>query len=183
MVALLALCPIRLKNFAALEIGTSFRLVNGRWWIVLPGRSTKMRSPEERPIPDWLTPYIELYLKEARPLLLDSSLPLTERLWISSVTRAPMKKPNVGALISQITQESLGVRVSPHLFRTSGATTAAESFADFPHLASALLAHKNPEVTEEHYNRASSLNAASRYADIVRRRYTWRDARGDHQKH
>jgi hypothetical protein len=43
MLALLALCPIRLKNFAALEIGTSFRLVKGRWWIVLPGPSTKIR--------------------------------------------------------------------------------------------------------------------------------------------
>jgi integrase len=171
MLALLALCPIRLKNFAALEIGTTLRLVKGRWWIVLPGRSTKMRSPEERPIPEWLTSHIELYLTEARPILLDQSLPPTDALWISSVTRAPMKKQNVGVLIAQITRETLGIQVSPHLFRTSGATTAAESFADFPHLASALLGHKNPRVTEEHYNRASSLHAASRYADIIRKQY------------
>ena len=104
MLALLALCPIRLKNFAALEIGTSFRQVKGRWWIVLPGSSTKMRSPEERPIPEWLTPQIELYLNEARPILLDRSLPPTEALWISSVTRAPMKKHNVGVVIAQITE-------------------------------------------------------------------------------
>ena len=170
MLALLALCPTRLKNFAALEIGTTLRKVKGRWWIVLPGRSTKMRSPEERPIPEWLTPHIELYLNEARPVLLDRSQQPTERLWITSVTRAPMKKQNVGVLIAQITQETLGVRISPHLFRTSAATTAAESFAEFPHLASALLGHKNPPDTEEHYNRASSLNAASKYAEIIARR-------------
>jgi integrase len=170
MLAVLALCPIRLKNFAALEIGTSFRQVKGRWWIVLPGSSTKMRSPEERPIPEWLTPHIELYLNEARPILLDRSQQPTERLWITSVTRGPMKKQNVGVLITEITQETLGVRVSPHLFRTSGATTAAEAFAEFPHIASALLGHKNPPDTEEHYNRASSLNAAGKYAEITRKR-------------
>jgi hypothetical protein len=34
MVALLAFCPIRLKNFAALEIGRSFVEIKGTWWIV-----------------------------------------------------------------------------------------------------------------------------------------------------
>jgi len=167
MLALLALCPIRRKNFATLEIGKSFRQVEDRWWIALPGRSTKMRSPEERPVPEWLNPYIDLYLNEARPILLDPSKPPTNALWISSETRQPMTQRAVGKLITQITQETLGIPVSPHLFRTSGATTAAESFVDFPHLAVALLGQKNPRVNEEHYNRASSLNAANRYAQIV----------------
>jgi hypothetical protein len=33
MIALLALCPIRLKNFAALEIGQTFKEVHRSWWI------------------------------------------------------------------------------------------------------------------------------------------------------
>jgi integrase len=171
MLALLALCPTRPKNFAALEIGRTFRQVRGRWWIILPGHSTKMGSPEERPVPEWLNPYIDLYLNEARPVLLDPSLPPTDALWISSVTRRPMTKRKVGSLITQITLETLGTPVSPHLFRTAGATTAAVSFGDFPHLAVALLGHKNPRVNEEHYNRASSLNAANRYAEIVQMRH------------
>src|SRR5262249_60881326 len=36
MVALLALCPIRLKNFAGLEIGHTFKEIDGIWWIALP---------------------------------------------------------------------------------------------------------------------------------------------------
>ncbi len=171
MLALLALCPSRLKNFAALEIGKTFRRVKGRWWIILPGRSTKMGSPEERPIAEWLNPYIDLYLNEARPILLDPSLPPTNALWISSETRKLMPQKSVGKLITQITQETLGIPVSPHLFRTAGATTAAESFTDFPHLAVALLGHKNPRVNEEYYNRASSLNAANRYAEIVQMKH------------
>jgi hypothetical protein len=36
MVALLAACPIRIKNFAALEIGSTFKEEQGNWWITLP---------------------------------------------------------------------------------------------------------------------------------------------------
>jgi hypothetical protein len=56
MIALLALCPIRLKNFAALEIGRTFTKVDRRWWITLPGAVTKSRRPDERPVPELLNP-------------------------------------------------------------------------------------------------------------------------------
>jgi hypothetical protein len=46
MVALLAYCPIRLKNFAALEIGRSFVNVDGTWWIVLTAAETKEKREE-----------------------------------------------------------------------------------------------------------------------------------------
>jgi integrase len=169
--ALLALCPIRRKNFAALEIGKTFRQVKGRWWITLSGRDTKMGSPEERPIPEWMNEYIDLYLNEARPVLLKSSRLPTDALWISSNTGDPMKAEDVGVLINQTTEQTIGVRISPHLFRTADATVAAEAVPDMPHLASALLGHKHPSVTEEHYNRASSLSAGNRYAALIRQRF------------
>src|SRR5712691_2695653 len=49
MIALLAFCPIRLKNFAALAIGQTFKEIHGRWWIALPAISTKSHRPDERP--------------------------------------------------------------------------------------------------------------------------------------
>ena len=55
MVALLALCPVRPKNFAALEIGRSFVKINGTWWIVLSASETKEKRPDERPINELLT--------------------------------------------------------------------------------------------------------------------------------
>src|SRR5260370_25697607 len=36
MIAMLARFPIRLRNFAALEIGKTIQKINGSWWIVLP---------------------------------------------------------------------------------------------------------------------------------------------------
>lgn len=178
MLALLALAPIRARNFAALEIGTTFRQVSGRWWIVLPGRSTKMRKPEERPTADWMIPYVELYLKEARPVLLGQSNEVEKALWISSRTHGPMTAADVGSLISDVTLKTIGASVSPHMFRTSVASTAADSAGDMPHLASALLAQSDPRITEEHYNRASSLNVANEYAEIIAKQYRLRSLDG-----
>jgi hypothetical protein len=95
MVALLALCPIRLKNFAALEIGQTFKEVHGRWWIALPGNLTKSGRPDERPIPAWLNRYIETYIERSRPVLLGPRRP-SKALWISSTTGAPMTTKNIG---------------------------------------------------------------------------------------
>jgi integrase len=166
MIALLAVCPIRLKNFAALEIGRTFKEVHGRWWIALPGISTKCRRPDERPVPAWLNRHINVYLNQSRPVLLGCRPP-TNALWISSTTGRPMTTKNIGTLISKITFETLGVDVSPHLFRTAAASTAAAYGGNTPHLASALLNHTDPRVTEEHYNRASSVSASKIYAEII----------------
>jgi integrase len=177
MLALLMLGPSRRKNFATLEIGKTFRQVQGRWWITIEASQTKSRQrPEERPIADWLTPYIDLYLSEARPVLMTGAEKDTNALWISSGTRGPMTVHDVGALISQITRETLGIAISPHLFRTAAATTVADAKSDMPHLASALLGHSDPRVTEKHYIRASSLNAANEYAKILDKYYGSRAA-------
>src|SRR5215211_2004426 len=166
MIALLALCPIRLKNFADLEIGRTFKDIQGSWWIALPSVSTKSRRPDERRVPELLNGSIEVYLNESRPLLLRSRSTATA-LWISSTTGGPMTRKNLGTLISTITLKTLGVDVSPHLFRTAAASTAAAYGGNTPCLASALLNHTDARVTEQHYNRASSVSASKVYAEIV----------------
>jgi len=167
MIAVLAFDPIRLRNFAALEIGRTFIEERGGWWITLPAQETKSQRLDERRIPSLLNSAIDLYLKQSRPILIGSRPP-NDFLWISSRTGGPLTKKNLGTLISKITFEALGVDVSPHLFRTAAATTAALYGTSMPHLASGVLGHTDPRVTEEHYNRATSANAANIYGAIVR---------------
>lgn len=69
MVALLALCPIRRKNFTALEIGRTFLRIRNQWWIVLPASETKEKRADERPVNDLLTPFIDRYLDQHRSVL------------------------------------------------------------------------------------------------------------------
>jgi integrase len=166
MIALLALCPIRLKNFAALQIGRTFKKIHGTWWIALPSSSTKSRRPDERPVPAFLNQSIDIYLNQSRPALIGSRHP-TQALWMSSTTGKQMTAKNLGTLVSKTTLQTVGVDVSPHLFRAAAASTAAAYGGSTPHLASAVLNHANPRVTEERYNRTSSMNASEIYGEIA----------------
>jgi len=114
----------------------------------------------------------ELYLEEARPILLKLSKRETNALWVSS--GGLMSARDVTKLITQITRETLGIAISPHLFRTADATTAADALSDMPYFASALLGHTNPRITDEHYKRNSSLNVQNDYAQFILTKYLGR---------
>jgi integrase len=64
IIALLAVCPIRIKNYAALEIGRTFKQEQGSWWIALPYGTTKTDTADQRPVPDYLQDALDLYLTE-----------------------------------------------------------------------------------------------------------------------
>src|SRR5262249_10580081 len=149
MIVILALSQIRLRNFVALEIGSTFKEVNGSWWISVPAGSTKNKRWIEKRIPDCFSHVIELYLNWARPIL-TRSIGHDDSLWISSRTGRRFTYKNLGTLISKITFLTLGVEVSPHLFRTAAASTAAAKIPELPHLASALLGHADSRVTDEY---------------------------------
>jgi integrase len=167
MVVLLALHPIRLKNFATLEIGRSFKKVNNSWWTVLSALETKEKRPDERSVDACLIGWIELYLNIHRPVLARTD-DAPAALWLSSNNGRTITYKAIGRVISETTLATVGINVSPHLFRTAGASTVAVHAGSSPHLASALLHHTDPAVTEEHYNRASSLGAAQNYAALIR---------------
>lgn len=167
MIAMLALHPIRLKNLAALEIGRDFVEIKGSWWIVLPASETKERRPDERRIDDLLKPALERYLTKYRPVLAERADMSTAALWLSSNDGRPMSYSAVERVVTETTRQTVGAGVSPHLFRDSGASTAAIYGGANPHLASALLHHKDARVTEAHYNRASSLSAGESLRKIV----------------
>lgn len=166
LIALLGADPIRIKNYAALAIGTTFREVDGTWWITIPRGNTKTKAGEERPVPTYLNRSIELYLKQAR-LVLTGKQELTNALWISARTGQRFTTKNLGTLISKITLQTIGVDISPHLFRTAAATTAAIYAGDNRHLASAILGHTDERITNDHYKRTDTVQAALQYVEIV----------------
>jgi site-specific recombinase XerD len=165
MVALLAYCPIRLKNFAALKIGRSFVNVDDIWWIVLTAAETKEKREDERPVPEELTASIERYLEIYRPVLARGTAE-TGTLWLA-MDGKPMSYASMGELITETTRMTIGVAVSPHLFRTAAVTTLAIRAGDKPHAGSALLHHgPNGPVTQENYNRASCITAGRSLAAV-----------------
>jgi site-specific recombinase XerD len=167
MLALLAHSPIRIKNFAALEIGRSIVKIDDTWWILLTAAETKEKRADERPIEEDIREAIDRYLEVYRPILTGGA-DNTKALWIGMNGQA-MAQCSVGEVITETTRSTLGVAVNPHLFRTAGATTTAVHAGDKPHLGSALLHHRHPTVTQENYNRASSISAGRAYRDVIQR--------------
>jgi hypothetical protein len=167
LIALLALHPIRIKNFAVLAIANTFVNVDGRWWLHVPADDTKSDLVDQRQVPEFITDAVNKYVNAHRTVLNRGNAE-QPALWISSTTGRQMTAKNLGTLISKLTRETIGVDVSPHLFRTAGVSTAAVYGGKYPHLSSALLGHhRDPRVTEENYNRATSLEAGDTYAAIT----------------
>jgi integrase len=167
MVAMLGYHPLRPKNFAALELGLTFRLEFGSWWIVLPRSQTKEKRADERIVDSRLIPWIDRYLEVHRPVLA-RRLEASKALWLSSNNGRPLTICGVEDVISNTTLAAVGIRVSPHLFRTAAVSTAAVYAGNNPHLGSALLHHRDPRIREKHYNRASCLSATQSYSALVR---------------
>jgi integrase len=166
LIVLLALHPIRVKNFAALTIGNTFVNVDGRWWLHIPSDDTKSKRLDQRQVPEFITDLVDSYIDRHRPILCRFDAKQTA-LWISSTTGLRLTTKNLGTLVSKITRNTIGVDVSPHLFRTAGASTAAIYGGGYAHLASDLLGHRDQKVTDEHYNRSMGLSSGEEYGAIA----------------
>jgi site-specific recombinase XerD len=167
MVAMLALHPIRLKNFVSLDIGRTFIELQGSWWITLSAAETKEKRADERRIDELLTTALNLYLGKYRQALKGNNSE-SNALWLSSHNGAAMTYDGVARAITETTRSAVGIDVSPHMFRTSAASSAALHGGDNLHLGSALLHHRDKRVTENNYNFASNLSAAQSLRDLIR---------------
>jgi integrase len=165
MLAVLAYCPIRLKNFAALELGRSFISISGRWWIILGATETKEERRDERALPIELTPAIDRYVNYYRANL--SMNGQSAALWLSENHGRGLSYNGIARIVSATTRTLLGVDVSPHLFRMAAASTAAIYDGANPNLGPAILHHRDKRTTDEHYQRHSSLNAVQEYSSIL----------------
>lgn len=162
MVALLALCPIRLRNFSSLRLDHQIRRINGTWWIILKGAETKSGKPDERPVQKILTPHIERWIEHWRPLFLNPQ----DAFW-PSIKGGPLSYTFVGMIMSDTTLRELGVAISPHLFRDCAVHTVATRAGAEMGIASSLHQHTDPRTTEKHYNKGASIYATRRYQEII----------------
>lgn len=175
MIALLAACPLREKNFARLELGRSIKFENSCWWIMLAAGETKSGRADTRTAPNVVVPLLETYLRLARPKLMKAE-PLAAShdlstldgpIWFSRFGR-PLDEQGLHIVTTSATREAFARPINPHAFRAAAATTASWYGADTPHLASALLQHGDPRVTDAHYNRVRTFEATTEFAKLLR---------------
>jgi len=162
MIALLALCPIRLRNLAELNVGRQLRRVGDVWWIILAADETKTGRPDERPVPGIVAEAIERWLGHWRSVF----HPSDDAFW-PSIRGGLLAYTYVGHIITETTRRELGVAVNPHLFRDCAVYTVAINAGDRMGIASGLLQHTDQRSVEKYYNKGASFDAVRRYQQIL----------------
>jgi hypothetical protein len=108
MIALLALCPIRPKNFSSLVLDQNIRRIGDNWLIVLSANETKETGSDIRPVRPFLTPYIDRYLSAHRPAFKCAS----KAFWAGRYGK-PLGYSAVENIVTETTRQRVGVAISP----------------------------------------------------------------------
>ena len=175
MISLLIARPLRLRSFAGLEIDRHIVPADGDYQIVLAPEDTKNGRPYEAPVPEWLGPYMGIYLERMRPILLGERC--SDRLWIS-VTGADMSDSYLNHRLCKVTGRELGRKINPHLFRDCAMTSRAIDDPDNVRAMQPVLGHSSMRTSEMHYNQSKAIKAswlrqehiATKRSAIARRR-------------
>ncbi len=166
MVTILALLPLRLRNFVALSLTRHMKRRAGVWWIDIDGSETKTGRPHAALIPSDAGRFLDHYLSHIRPHLNHGAG--SDRLWLSR-SGSPLAEHTIYIIITELTQRAFGCALNPHLFRHIFATSVSIADPEAIEGARAALGHATRLTTQQHYNRASALTAARIHADIMRR--------------
>ena len=166
LLALLAMRPLRARNFVALRLEHELQRVGGRWIIAFAGSETKNGSPLEVPVPDALVAPLERHIERWRPVLLGGVV--SDRLWISNKHR-PINVRGMQEIVPRITAQCLGVRLTSHDFRDCLATDVAINNPAEIRIASTLLGHRQTRTTERFYNRARQREAGTLWQETILR--------------
>jgi integrase len=173
MVALLALRPFRLANFAAIEMGRHLVRRGDGYWIQFEAAETKTWIPLEAPFPDWLLPYLERYLSIYRPMFLrnpKSDPADAHKLWLSTWGKG-LCENMVYRRIMEYTRERLGRAINPHAFRHAAATSIAFAAPEHVRIIKSILGHGSLATSAEYYDLAQAAEASRRYnehLDVIR---------------
>jgi integrase len=164
MLAILAARAFRRGNFQQMRVGRHITKVDGVYVCSFAAAETKNGRELVEPLPVALTPYIDRYLAEVRPALLRGHV--SDAFWVSTY-RGPLSEQSIYTKICAATEEELGVRLNPHLFRDALATGIATDDPEHIRMASRLLGHADQRTTERHYTHAQAVTASRRYNGVV----------------
>jgi integrase/recombinase XerD len=161
LLALLSLWPIRRRSLAALTVSRHLEFDNAGVNILLHPADTKSRRAESFRWPEQLLPYLTRYLKEIRPILLGHSE--HDGFW-ASYHGSPLTGDRLYDIVHARTLAKFGKAMSLHDFRRAAATFLAMDAPEKIGLIPGVLQHASPDVSDQHYNLARSMQAGRRFA-------------------
>lgn len=165
MIGLMAARPLRRRNLADLRIGTHLTRRRGVWHIDVPHYEVKNRRyPLEFDLPPELVPFLDFYIEHVRARFLRDEP--RDHLWVSWDGTA-MAPNSIYHCMCRRTEELLGTKINPHLFRDCAASSLALESPEFARAAAPLLGHTSFATTERHYIQARQIDASRKLNDVL----------------
>jgi len=165
IVAILATCPIRLRNLAMMEIGKHLDRIGPEWHLRFEASETKTGQSIHLVLPIEFAPFLAVFLEKVRPAFPQAAD--DGYVWPAGKGK-PMAKETIYMRVMKRTRELFGVALNPHAFRSIAATFLAEASPGDALYARPLLGHRQPETTERYYIRASQIDAARTVSAALR---------------
>src|SRR5262249_22876666 len=161
LLALLSFWPIRRRSLAALTVNRHLEFDDAGANILLHPADTKSRRAESFRVPEQLLPYLMRYLKEIRPILLGHGA--HDGFW-ASYHGSPLGGDRLNQIVGARTNAKFGKAMSLHDFRRAAATFLAMDAPEKIGLIPGVLQHASPDVSDQHYNLARTVQAGRRFA-------------------
>lgn len=169
LVAVLACHAPRRRTLATLTLDMHFRRDDIGYTIWASGEDMKAGRPCSFRISPLLTEVIDGYLTQARPLFPGGKDPERGPLWLTFFGHA-LGPQGIKNAVAAVTHNQTGYRLTPHSFRHAAMTTMARAEGFDTRHGQAFLDHRTPDVSEQHYNLATQLDAGRAFSRLLDRK-------------
>jgi site-specific recombinase XerD len=170
LIALLAMRPMRRKNFAALKLDKNIVQLDGVWRIRLSPEETKTHSRIDVEWPSELIEPLEIYLAVHRPILIAKvgrwHKAIDNALWVSA-HGSPLTEMAFYQQVTKRTEATFGKPINPHAFRHSAASTLACEDPAHVRISAAILGHSSFQTTERYYIMAQQAQAHEAFVELI----------------
>jgi len=164
IIAILAARPVRLKNLTMIISGQHLVRTDRLYWLIFPSEEVKNRRHLEVPVPEVLAAYIDEYLAEHRPRLLQGHA--SDRLWVSRFG-TDLGCGSIHRQIKLHTEAAFGKAINPHLFRDCAATSIAIHDPEHVWITANILGHNTLATSQKYYDQSRMLEAGRHYQQSI----------------
>jgi hypothetical protein len=161
VLAFLCFLAPRARALAEIRLGGTLKQDEGGLLYDVIGKNG---LPDIKRIPQVLEPYIEFYINKVRHIIDPNATP--DVFWTSS-QGGPLTRDAIGRIAPNLSEEILAIRIGTHPMRSNIATDASKFVTVDPFLASKLLHHLDPRVTESVYILTALNSAQALLAGLV----------------
>ncbi|MCH6205901.1 site-specific integrase [Brucella ciceri] len=165
MVGFLIARPVRVRALAAMTIDRHLEIAEHGITLRFSAADMKDKRKRRFPLPEQLVPFMQAYLDVHRQILLQGNL--SQALWISGRGH-DLSIDSITSGLALLTNRVFGLTLRPHSFRSIAATSIATFAPEHVGIIRDILGHASMRMAEQHYNRATAVEASRRQQDVLR---------------